>query len=291
MNNLCLIVGEDSDIPKDILSKNNIIVFPFTVTWDKGNYSKDELFDVIRSNQKNNISNFPKTSQPSTGYFKKLFLEKFKNNSNIILISVSSKLSGTYNAALQARDMLSPKDMKKIFILDSKHISASEALLTLQAANLIQSHKSAEDIIKTLKDQIPSIHLLATINDPGCLEAGGRISRVKSAVIKQLIKIGVRPILTLKDGSAELLKIKGNAHEKSDALFSQFTTMLDDTDSAKKIDVAICHGDNIDEAKKLEKKLLNYSKKINIVFTNKSSAVFGAHLGPDSLVMAWKVQD
>ncbi|HLR20476.1 MAG TPA: DegV family protein [Tissierellaceae bacterium] len=96
---------------------------------------------------------FPNTSQPSTGDFYKVFEESLKEYDEIIAILLSSKISGTFNSAVLAKNMLN----KKITVIDSKNAVANLRFLVEDAINMIKDNRSSKEItayIKKKRDQV-----------------------------------------------------------------------------------------------------------------------------------------
>jgi DegV family protein with EDD domain len=284
-----IIVGEDVDLPEKIIKDNNIGIFNYSITLGDKTFKKDQLYRQMRENKKQGIAEYPKTSQPSVGYFSEMLKKALNEYEKVILMTISSEISGTYNSASQAVTSLSPSDKKRIVLIDSRNGSVSEALITLALIELFDSKTNVSDLEKKIQNIISRVRLILTIDDPEWLEAGGRISKVKAIIIKQMMKLSVRPILSVKEGKVELLKIKTNVKEKADALFNQFEDEIGHISDKKQIQVVISHGDNKSEALKLTKKIHAYNKDIKVKFESCCSAVFGAHLGPDCLLMGWIV--
>jgi len=237
------------------------------------------------------IIDAPTTSQPSAKTFKELFTDNLKKYQDIIVITISESFSGTYNSANQAKKILSEKDQKRIHIIDSESSSGSEALLTLKALQLISKELEVDIILRRLKKIIPTLHLIGVFDDPKWLQKGGRINAVQAMLVKNMLKVGFRPILTIRDGQIVTKKIQVNAKDKTGALFSQFKEEVAIYNGlSKQITVVITHSDCKKEAILLKKMIENYSQAITIKFINTISPVIGAHLGYDALLLSWMVE-
>ncbi len=289
MNQYKIIVGEDTDFPSEILKENNISVFNYTVAINDVPFTKSDLYQKMRENKKNHIAEYPRTSLPSVGTLKKLFEDELKENKELLVITISSQLSGTYNAAVQARENLTDVQKKNVYIWDSKHGSVSEALIVYKAIELLKKN-SIPKTISLLDSLVDKVHIIVTINDTAWLEAGGRIGPLKATVIRQMMKMGIRPILSINQGKVELLKIKSNVKTKVDTLFTHFKEEMEKEQSKGTIRVIVSHGGNEVEGKELVNRLLAYNKDIKVEFVCCCSAVFGAHLGPDSLLLGWTIE-
>jgi len=195
MQKVGLVIGETASLPKEIIEKYQMVVVPYIVDWEEGkDLPGENIFQKMREADKKGIKG-PKTSQPSPFTFQKVFKEELEKSEKIICITLSSGVSGGYNSALQGRKMLGADEQKRIYIIDSLNATAGEGLLVLKAQELIEKGKTAEEIIKELKEFVPKIHLIGMIEDPKWLEANGRITPALAALLRQMQKIGMMPLL------------------------------------------------------------------------------------------------
>lgn len=271
MKSFGIIVGEDADFPEDLIKKNNIIIFPFKVDWSELKNKKD-FYKLMRSIKKGG----PKTSQPAPAVFKRLFEENLKKHDALFVITISSKFSGTYNSAIQARKSLNNAEKNKIHIIDSESSSGAEALLVLQILK--------DNNLKKVKSNINKTKLFGVFDDPKWLVAGGRISSLKGIVVKNMIKSGLRPVLTIISGEIVVKKIQAKGRDKVEVLFAMYK---DEADLKVKHSVIITHADCLQDAKNLAKKLEKFSQSVKIEYVHEISPVIGSHLGPGTLLLSW----
>lgn len=286
MNSIGLLVGEDADLPKNIIKKSPIDIFTFIVNWRFFTDSSSFYAQMRKSTLE-----MPTTSQPSIKMFKNLFTKSLKKYQEIIVITISESFSGTYNSANQAKKLLSDKDQKRIHIIDSESSSGSEALLTLKALQLISKEFEVDVILKNLEKIKTTIHLIGVFDDPTWLQKGGRINTVQAMIVKNMLKVGFRPILTIKDGQIITKKVQVNAKSKASALFNQFKEEVAISNKlSKQITVVITHSDCKKDATNLKDMINNYDKAIKVKFVNTISPVIGAHLGYDALLLSWMAE-
>lgn len=289
MNKISLIVGETASLPREIIEKYNFILVPYVVDWrDRDGLSGDNLFQDMREAEKRGIKSVPKTSQPSPWTFRKFFRKALENSENVLCITLSSKLSGGYNSALQAKKMLEVKERDKVYIVDSLNVTAGEGLFDLRAQELIEQGKDIEEIIRELKDFASKVHLIGMIEDPKWLEAGGRISHPLAVLLRQMQKIGMRPLIGVKDGLVKSVALKMRAKNTPEALFKE---LMKETKNAlsqgRKIRAAICHADKLDEAQELKKLIEEKLEKVEVMFLGLMDSVIGTHTGPGTIALAW----
>jgi len=271
---------------KEIIDKYEIVVAPFIIDWPEGiNIPGNNVFEKMREAEKIGIKTTPKTSQPSMGIFKKAFEEGLINGKNIICITISSAISGTYNSAVQAKKMFDEEKQKRIFILDSFNADASESLLAIRAAEMAEEGKSGEEIMRVLQELLPKTFLFGMLESPKWLEAGGRISHAMSVILTQMQKIGMRPILSMKDGMVKPANLKMQAQDTANALFKQLEDVIKKpTNEGKKCRVAISHADNLEQAQRLRGLIEEKYPQIKVEFISITSAVIGCHVGPGTLI-------
>ncbi len=289
MNKIGLVADEGADLPQEIIEKYQMAVVPVKMDWpDLENLPGENTFQKMREAEKRGIKSFGKTSQPSPKDFLDAFKKQLEKFDKIICITLTSKLSGTYNSAVQARGILREEDQKRVFIVDSLNASCGEALSTLEAIDLIERGKEAEEIVKELEKFVPQVHLYGMLEEIKWLEASGRISPNLANWVRRMQKIGVRPIIGVKKGILTAIGIKAGAKDIPTGLFGQFEAKTKKLrNQGKKIRVAITHGDNLKEAQKLKEMVENQLEGTEVAFISLIDNVLGVLVGPDALVLAW----
>ena len=195
MKKIKLITDSTCDLPKDVLEKNNIEVMPLLINFGEESYldgieiNQDELFEKIESG---NI--FPTTAQVTPNRFLEVFENAKKNDEILILVLISSVMSGTYQSACLAKEMSEYDD---IYIVDSKSTCSGLGVLVLRAANLIKEGKSVKEIIDDLEKEKYKINSSLSFDSLDNLIKGGRISKTVGVVTGIL---GIKLILEIKDG-------------------------------------------------------------------------------------------
>lgn len=286
MKTTSIIIGNSASIREEDVKKFGLIVVPFIMEWPEGEGLKGEnIFEKMREAERQGVKTTPKTSQPSIGLFKKAFEEGLKDAENVLAITISSEISGTYNSAVQAKKMFDEETQKKIYILNSLNADLSESLLAIKAAEMTEQGKSTEEIFKNLEALLPEIFLFAMLESPKWLEAGGRISHAMSVILSQMQKIGMRPILAIKDGVIKPANLKMQASDTAEAMFRQFEDVIKKPLSENKsYRTAISHADNLEGAQKLRTLIEEKYPQVKIEFISLTSMVIGCHVGPGALI-------
>lgn len=212
---------------------------------------------------------FPSTSQPSTGEFLNAYNNAFEEGyEEIIVVVLSSKISGTYNSAVLAKNIL---EDKKITIIDSLTSASNLRVLVEDAINMVKSGKSSEEIEKHINHKKMSMYVYLTTETLEYLSRGGRLSTVQSKIGNLL---NIKPIIELKDGKLELLeKTRG----KNKALQQMVDKVQQDVER-----ISICHVLNFKAAEKLKERLEEKFPQA-IITIDELGPVIGSHLGPGGL--------
>ena len=137
-----------------------------------------------------------KTSQINAFRYEEAFARLTSNGDDVVAITISSRLSGTYNSALQGAENFKGR----VFVVDSMNAAAGQRILCLYALKLIAQGLSAKEIAETLNRAKNKIHVMAMIDTLKYLKLGGRLSGA-AAVIGALMSI--KPIVALIDGEVK----------------------------------------------------------------------------------------
>jgi len=289
MEKIGIITDEAADLPKEIIEKHRIAVVPVKLFWPEiENLPGDNTFQKMRELEKKGIQSFYKTSQPSV----KDFLDKYNlqlgSFEKILCFTVTSKLSGTHNSAVQAVKFLEKNKQDKVFVIDTLNVSGGQALLILKAINLIEAGKEIEEIIKDIRGFIPKIHFYVMFKDPKWIEVSGRISHFVASLMRGMAKAGIRPVLAIKDGVIAPAGLKGGAKDIPAGLFRQFEEDIKKMKMEdKKIKAVIAHGDDLAEAERLKRMIEEKFSNVEIVFISMVNNVVGALAGPNALTLSW----
>ena len=296
------VVGEPSvrEISIGIVTENNITCLPekvmeryqietvdAIVDWPEGeNLPGENIYQKMREADRQGIKEFPKTSQATPKSYFDVFKKQLEKFDKVLCISISSKLSGCYNSACQAKEMLSEEEQERVYILDTLHAVASQALLVLRAIELIQEQREINEVIDEVKKLIPQTHLHCIFEDPKWIEAGGRATKSQANWMRRIKKLNLHPLVTIKDG----IVTKGGiifAKDMAEALFKKIAKESQKTrKEGKSIRVIIGHADNPERAEKLRQLLKEI--KAEVPFISLASPVICGHTGPGTLIAAWQ---
>ncbi|MBZ9578503.1 DegV family EDD domain-containing protein [Patescibacteria group bacterium] len=281
-----LVTEDISDLQEKILEKYQIEIVHTILDWPEvTNLPGENIYQKMREAEKRGIKELGKTSQAPPIAYLKAYQKQLQRFEKVLCITITSKISGSYNSACQARLILD--DPSKVYVLDSLNGSAGQALLILRAIELIQEQREIDEIIEELKNLIPKIRLYLFFEDPKWIEASGRISHSQANWIRRMKKMGIRPLLEIKNGVIAKGGVSIFAKDISEALFKKIEKESKKIrKEGKKIRAIITHADNPEGAEKL-KKMLKERTGAEVPFVNLVCTLVGSRLGPGGLLASW----
>lgn len=195
------------DSASDLSGKEHeaLTVLPLTVTFGDTQYldgvtlSAKEFYEkLIESDE------LPTTSQVAPYDFEKAIREALEAGETPIVVTVTSKLSGTYNSARLAAMEFD----EKVYLVDSENVCVGEQILVKYGLRLLDEGKSAEEIVEAMEAAKKKIRVVALLDTLEYLRKGGRISNVAGFVGGML---SIRPVIGIVDGIVEVLgKARGS---------------------------------------------------------------------------------
>jgi DegV family protein with EDD domain len=214
------------------------------------------------------------TSQTSTGKIASVYEElKEEGFSDVIVVVISSKLSGTYQGAMLAKEMVKGIN---IYVLDSRSVSYGEAYLIIEAIRLIKENKKTIEIIDYLERIRDHIYIYVLVDTLKFLVKNGRLSAT-SGFLGTLLKI--KPLLHVqKDGSLvpyEKIRTTNKAQ-------SRLIEIIEGNIQGKNVIMFIAYTNNKEKAQEIKDILLKNRKDITIELVPLTPVV-GAHAGPGTL--------
>lgn len=279
---MSFILATDSscDLDYNYLEKEKVHIFKIIIEKDGESFEDDlgissyhhkDLYNKLR--QGSNV----KTSLPSPEIFKAFFIKCAKENHPVLYIALSSGGSGTYQAAVIAKnEVLESFPNAKIYIIDSLGGSGGIGVLVKKAIMARNTSESIEDVVCMIEKMKNNVMHLLTVNDLMHLSRGGRLPQIY-AVIGEIIKL--KPVLYItEEGTLELLKKVRGRKNALNLMINYFSSCLLDPEEP----VVITHTDCEEEAFQLADKLKE-SFGLTDVTVSMGHASMGVHTGPDTI--------
>lgn len=197
-----IIADSTADVADRYLDK--LIRIPLTVAFGEEEYIDGVTMDKNTFYEKLETSPvLPKTSQPSPTTFEAVFKELADKGEEGILVTVSSKLSGTYQGAC-----IVAEDFPNIRVIDSLNAAMGTGILAEYALECADKGFTLDELSVHLKEKVSRICLVARLDTLKYLEMGGRISKT-TALAGGLLNI--KPVITIEDGEVIVLgKARGS---------------------------------------------------------------------------------
>jgi len=282
-----LVTEDVADLPAKVVERYQVEIVPLVVDWPEGeNLPGENIYQKMREADKRGIKTFPKTSQATPKSYFEAFQKQLQKFDKVLCLTIASKISGCYNSACQAKEMLREEEKERVYILDTLQAAASQALLVLRAIELIQEQREMAEVIEEIKKLIPKTYFYVIFEDPKWIEAGGRVSKSQANWVRRMKKINLHPLMTIKEG----VFTKGGiifAKDMAEALFKKISKESQKVrKQEKRIRVIIGQADNPEGAEKLRKMLKEI--KAEVPFVSLGSPVVCAHAGPGTLIAAWQ---
>ncbi len=280
MSEIVLISDTSCDLPQNLIEQYHIKLVPFYVTFDMETYYKEitdlsvaKFYEIMR---KDKI--FPKTSLPSINDYMEIFTPLVEQGKSIICVCLSSHFSGSYNSAVNARELiLENYPNAKIAIINSLNATGGEGLLVQEIGRMISDNIPYDTIVDTANKLRESARIFFFVETLDYLEHGGRIGKAAALVGTML---SVKPLIYLQDG---LLFPNGKVRGTKKALAKVIETTKEYVgDAADDYNYLIAHADNIEYAQVFHEGLsqtLNVDVPVNFSFIG---VTIGVNTGPDA---------
>lgn len=196
-----IVTDSTAYLPDEYARQHDIRVVPLYVHFGAEAFKEGiELSDEEFYRRLKEAPELPTTSQPSAGEFYEVFEELVEAGNEIITLTISSKLSGTWNSAMAAKEML-PND--PISVVDSLSTSVGLHLMVDAAIEAASAGATRQEIVEKIEAIRQKMQILFVVDTLEYLAKGGRIGNAK-AFMGTLLK--VKPILFIQDGAIEPLE-------------------------------------------------------------------------------------
>jgi len=243
------IIGDScTDLSKELREEGFVSLVPLTLMIKSESFVDDETFNQKEFIEKMKASEeCPKSSCPSP----ERYMREFEGEEECYVITLSSRLSGSYNSAVLAKNMyLEEHPEAKIEIVDSRSASCGQTLLALKIKEMKEkglSFEAVKEKITEFRDNMETRFVLESLEN---LRKNGRLSRMTFTICNVL---NIRPVMRADDG--EIVKVdQVRGHKK--ALLRMVEHIAEDAKSALKETVVIAHCNNRERAEMIKQEIL-----------------------------------
>lgn len=269
---VAVVTDSTCDLPKSVADSLGITVVPLKVHFGDRTYldgvdlTADQFYKLMASSGVT-----PTTSQPSVGDFIKVYTKLSATTKSIISIHLSSKLSGTYNAAVMASEAVFTR--AQVEVIDSQSASLGLGFLAMTAAEAASQGSSLRDITTIVRRVISQIHITLFVDTLDYLQRGGRVGRAQAFVGSVL---NVKPILKLEDGEiqpVERVRTRAKALER----LYEFIELFPHIER-----MALVYTTTPEDIDALMRRIESFVPS-NKIMVGQLGPVLGAHLGPGAI--------
>jgi DegV family protein with EDD domain len=209
---IAIVTDTDSSLPAAVAAQYGIQQVPINIHFGEESFqaavdiNDEEAFARIDRDGK-----LPTTSAPTPGQFSEAYQAAFDAGAESVLcFCVSAEISGTYNAALTARDLLPERD---ITVVDSRTLSLGQGYMAIAAAEAVRQGASKEEAIAAAESLRERTHVYAALATLKYLAMSGRVGHLAAGMANLL---NIKPILTVRDGKLDMLEKVRTQHKAWD---------------------------------------------------------------------------
>lgn len=278
MSKIAIVTDSTAYIPKELRDEHNITMVPLNVNFDEETYKEElEISTEDFYKKMKQIEELPTTSQPAIGLFEEEFQRLAADHDEIIVVTLSSGISGTHQTALAAANMTDGID---IHIFDSEVSCMVQGFYVLAAAKMAEQEFSSKEILNHLYKMKENIRAYFIADDLSHLHRGGRLNGAQ-LFVGSLLQI--KPVLHFEN---KVIVPYEKVRTTKKALAKIYSLLEEDAKDGAVLDITVIHGNCPDKAAEIAKAIEKKYPKSNI-YISYFGPVIGTHLGEGSIGIGW----
>lgn len=273
-----IIVDSTADITEDV--KERLTVVPLTLRFGDEEYIEGVTIQKKEFYQKLIESDvLPKTSQAVPADFSDIFEKIAAAGESAVMITLSSKLSGTWQSA-----MIAAREYEdSVYVVDSRNVAIGTAILAKLALRLVDEGMGAREIAERLEKEREKICLIAMLDTLEYLKKGGRISAAAAFAGGVL---SIKPVVCIRDGEIVILGKARGSKQGNNLLVSEIRK-TGGIDFTKPILLGYTGLDDTLLQKYIEDSKALWEEGISSLETTMIGSVIGTHAGPGAVAVAF----
>jgi len=280
MSKIAVVTDSTTYMPPELVKKHNISIAPQVLIWGNQTYKdgvemqSGEFFTRLKTTKV-----MPTTSQVAVISFQEIFQDLVDKGYEVLALLVSSKLSGTVQSAMQARDLMgSARD--KVNVVDSQSVAMALGFQALAVARAIEAGASLKEAIALAEKSHEYTGVFFAVDTLEFLHRGGRIGGAQRFIGSAL---NLKPILAIQDGRVEGIE---RIRTKSKAQDRILELCVEKVNRRSPVRLATLHANAAEDAKALLARAEQALSPMESIFTEVSPTV-GTHAGPGTVGLAF----
>ena len=280
MSKIAVVTDSTTYMPPELVKKHNISIAPQILIWgdqiykDGVDMESREFFTRLKTTKV-----MPTTSQVAVISFQEIFQGLVDQEFEVLALLVSSKLSGTVQSAMQARDLMSSA-RDKINVVDSQSVAMALGFQALAVARAIEAGASLKEAIALAEKSHEYTGVFFAVDTLEFLHRGGRIGGAQRFIGSAL---NLKPILAIQEGRVEGIE---RIRTKSKAQDRVLELCIEKVNRRSPVRLATLHANAAEDAKALLTRAEKALNPIESIFTEVSPTV-GTHAGPGTVGLAF----
>ena len=272
-----IVTDSSADLPAPMAQELGISVVPLYVRFGDEVYrERVDLTDEEFYHKLVHGTVHPVTIQPNPQDFAEVYQKLSEEADGIVSIHISSKLSGTFNSALQAKNMTEGRC--PIEVIDSQTITLALGFMIIAAAEAANAGKNLQQVLAVVKEAMHDTHSLVLLDTLKYLHLGGRIGKAK-ALLGAILN--VKPMITIRDGE---VVPAGQVRSRAKGIEG----LVDFVKKCTHIkDLAVAYSTTLDEAQALAQCLASIFTEGEVKLARLGTTL-GVHLGPGTLIVSFR---
>jgi len=278
MSSVKIITDSSAYLPQKYIDQYGITILPLYLIWDGKSYR--DGFDIQASEYYTRMAQsttLSTTSQVTVNDYKGAYQKLLDQGNEILVLSLSSGISGSYDSALQA---LADFKGKPIELVDTKLVSMALSFMVLTAARAAEKGADLVSCKQAALQAYPKIGVYFTVDTLKYLAAGGRIGGAKRLMGTAL---DIKPVLAILDGKIEAV---ASVRSKRKALDKMIDLVEKDIAGRKPVRISVFHANVPEEAAELQQRAAIRLGAVETILSEVSPAV-GSHTGPGTIAIAY----
>jgi DegV family protein with EDD domain len=278
MPGIRFVADSTADLDPAYAAEHRVITVPLSVIFgdevltDGVDITADAFYERMRRAQRN-----PTTSQPTPEAFANAFREATADGSSVICTTISSNMSGTYGAAMTARESLPDLD---IHVVDTRSVTVGHWAVLVAAIECAVQGGSVSDVLGTIDEVMRRQRTIFTVETLEYLRRGGRIGGARALLGSVL---NIKPVLQILDGTIEPFDRVRTYQRALDRMCDEVISATGE--AGRPARVVLGHADKLDDCQMIARRLAPHSDGQPQII--EIGPIVGCHAGPGTIGLSF----